>query len=288
MMFKTPAGEAEFMATYDAALAQWPVPYTAFHLPTRFGSTHVIACGPEEGPPLVLLHAGGTGIPIWLRNVAAVSQTHRTYLVDNIGDANKSQWTSPLRSRQDCSKWLSDVLDGLKLERAHLGGMSHGGWYSLNFALAFPNRVRSLMLIAPVAFAKLRLAFFFHFLGPMLFPTRAGMHRTIRWLSATGQLVDERLADQMFLAIKHFRYPKGGIFPTLFSDDELSGLQLPTMLLIGEREVLYDPKLAVDRAVKLIPSIRAELVPEAGHLLVLEKPELVNRRMVEFLESAGD
>jgi pimeloyl-ACP methyl ester carboxylesterase len=284
-MFKTAVGEAEFMACYDAALAKWPVPFTILRVPSRFGTTHVIASGPEDGPPLVLLHAAGTGSPVWIHNVAAVSQTYRTFLVDIVGDANKSEWSSPFRSRSDCAAWLSDVLDGLKLDRTHLGGMSFGAWQSLNFALTAPHRVKSLTLLAPAAsFVKFRVSFFVYFFFHMLFPTRAGLRSVLKWLSAKGQVVDERLADQMFLGVKHFRFPKGGTFPSVFSDDELRQLRLPTLLLIGDHEVLYDPALALNRAVKLIPGICAELIADAGHLLIMEQPEIVNRRIVDFLE----
>jgi pimeloyl-ACP methyl ester carboxylesterase len=287
-MFKTAAGEAEFMACYDASLAEWPVAYASLRVPTRYGATHVIACGPEDGPTLVLLHAAGTSSTVWLRNVAAVSHTYRTFLVDIVDEPSKSEWSGPLRSRSDSAEWLSDVLDGLKIDCTHLGGMSRGAWLSLNYALAAPNRVKSLMLLAPGgSFTKFRLSFFVHFLFPMFFPTRARLHRTIQWLSATGQVVDERLVDQMFLAVKHFQFPKGGIYPTVFSDAELRRLRLPTLLLVGDHEVLYDPTSALDRAVRLIPGIRAELIADAGHLLIMEQPEIVNGRMVEFLESTG-
>jgi len=222
----------------------------------------------------------------WGSNDPALSQTYRTYLVDIVGDANKSQWTGPLRSRPDCAEWLSDVFDGLEIDQAHLGGISYGGGQALNFTLAAPKRVKSLMLLSPAAsFAKFRLSFFVHFLGPMLFPSRGRVDGVLRWLSAKGQVVDERLAEQMFQAGKHFRFPKGGIYPTVFSDDELMSLSLPTMLLIGEREVIYDPRAALERAVKLIPGIRAELIPNAGHLLNMEQADLINQRMMEFLES---
>jgi len=286
MMFKTPAGEAAFMATYDAALSQWPVPYAVTIVPTRFGSTHVIVCGPEDGPPLVLLHAMGTSSTIWIRNIAALSQTYRTFLVDTAGDANKSVWSAPITNGADGAQWLSEVLDGLKIESTHLGGYSYGGWLAINFALAFPHRLKSLLLLAPAAsFARLSFGFFANFLAPMLFPTRARVHKTFRWLSATGQMVDERLADQMFLAVRHFRFPKGGTYPQLFSDDQLARLRPPVLLLVGDHEVIYSPRRVVDRALRLIPGIQAELIPNASHLLALEQPEIVNRRILEFLGS---
>jgi hypothetical protein len=54
--FKTPEGEARFYAAYDAALKRWPVPYEEMDIPTRFGTTHVVASGPKDASPLVLLH----------------------------------------------------------------------------------------------------------------------------------------------------------------------------------------------------------------------------------------
>lgn len=284
MNFKTPAGEAAFMAAYDAALAAWPVPYTIQRVPTGYGTTHVIVCGPEEGEPLVLLHAMGTGSPVWIRNVAALSRTFRTYLVDIPGDANKSEWTAPFRSRADSSKWLTELLDGLALERTHMGGMSYGGFTALNFALANPGRLKRMFLVAPAAsLDKLPFSFFVHFLGPAIIPSRALVHKTFCWLSATGHSVDERLADQMFLGVRHFRFAKG-MYPSVFTDDELRRLRVPTLLLIGEQEVIYaDLHRAVDRAVKLIPGIQAELVPNASHLLIMERPDVVNQRVLAFL-----
>jgi pimeloyl-ACP methyl ester carboxylesterase len=284
MMFKTPAGEAAFMACYDAALTAWPVPYQALHLPTRFGTTHVIASGPAEGPALVLLHASGTSSTVWIRNTAALSQTYRTFLVDIVGEPNKSVWSSPFRSRSDCAAWLADVLDGLGLKRAHVGGISYGGWQALNYALTAPEQVESLMLLAPAAsLAKFSMAFFLHFLGPMLLPSKERVRGTFRWLSANGQVVDERLAEQMYLAVRHFRFAKGGVFPTVYTDDELRSLRPPTLLLIGDHEVIYDPSRALDRARRLIPGIEADIVQNAGHLLNMEQPDMVNRRMLAFL-----
>ena len=53
--FKTPEGEAAYLAAYDAAMKLWPVPYEEMDIPTRFGMTHVVVSGPKDAPPLVLL-----------------------------------------------------------------------------------------------------------------------------------------------------------------------------------------------------------------------------------------
>ena len=56
-VFTSPAGEAEFMQAYQAILEKWPVPYQELTVPSRWGETHIIASGPEDAPPVVLLHA---------------------------------------------------------------------------------------------------------------------------------------------------------------------------------------------------------------------------------------
>jgi hypothetical protein len=54
--FRTPEGQAAFLAAYDAAMKLWPVPYEEIEIPSRFGMTHVVVSGPKDAPPLVLLH----------------------------------------------------------------------------------------------------------------------------------------------------------------------------------------------------------------------------------------
>ncbi|HWI60773.1 MAG TPA: alpha/beta fold hydrolase, partial [Symbiobacteriaceae bacterium] len=274
-------------ACYNELLASWPVPFTRVRLSSRFGTTHVIICGPEDGPPLVLLHASGTSSTVWSRNVGALSRTYRTYLVDIIGDPNLSDCTSPLKSRSDFVEWLSDCFNQLKIERADVAGISFGGWTALNFAMGAPHRVKRLVLLSPAGLMPFRLMFFVYFLGPILFPSKRRAYSVLKWLAGSQGAVDERMAEQMFLAIKHFKIPLGGIWPSPFPDDDLRGLRVPTLLFIGEREVVVKPRRAFERATTLIPGIQAELVANAGHLLNREQAESVNQRVLEFLAGAG-
>ena len=69
-IFKSPEGEAQYLATYDATLAAWPVPYQSLIVPTRAGRTHVIASGPEDAPPLVLLPMTFISATMWMYNMA--------------------------------------------------------------------------------------------------------------------------------------------------------------------------------------------------------------------------
>ena len=86
----------------------------------------------------------------------------------------------------------------------------------------------------------------------------------------------------MYLGFKYFRC-QGEANPDIFSDDELRSLQVPTLLLIGQQEVIYDPVASVERARKLIPHIEADLIPNASHDLAYFQANLVDKRILEFL-----
>ena len=79
--------------------------------------------------------------------------------------------------------------------------------------------------------------------------------------------------EQLYLGFKHYRC-QGEANPDIFSDDELRGLQVPTLVLIGQQEVIYDPVASIERARRLIPHIQAGLVPMPATTLLTFRPGL--------------
>jgi len=57
------------------------------------GPTHVIASGPKDAPPLVLLHAATASATQWFPNVKNLSRNYRVYAIDTLGDAGMSKIT---------------------------------------------------------------------------------------------------------------------------------------------------------------------------------------------------
>ena len=75
--FRTPEGEAAYLAAYDAAMKLWPVPYEEMDIPGRFGMTHVVVSGPQDAPPLVLLHGYMATLMMWSLNIVDFSKNYR-------------------------------------------------------------------------------------------------------------------------------------------------------------------------------------------------------------------
>jgi pimeloyl-ACP methyl ester carboxylesterase len=282
-IFKTPELEKQYMATYEAVLALWPVPVEPFDVSTRFGVTHINISGSLEKAAMVLLPGFGANSTMWFPNIADLSSQYRVYAVDTIGQPGKSIPTRQMTA-QNSQEWMRDVFDGLGIERAHLVGVSLGGWLSFNFALHAPERVRRVVLLDPAAsFERVSAAFFWHSLVPiMIYPSRAGLIRYFRWMTQDYQ-VDRNWAELMLLGILNMR-PQPPVRATVFSDAELRRVEAPTLLLVGGRSVIYNPERAYRRAIRLVPDLEAEIIPEASHALTLEKPETVNARILQFCQ----
>jgi pimeloyl-ACP methyl ester carboxylesterase len=282
-IFKSPQLEKQYFLVYEAVLAMWHSPIEELTITTQFGSTHINACGDKANPPMLLLPGFGANSTMWYPNIPALSRQFHTYAVDTNGQPGKSLPARTLDT-SNSAQWIAEVLDGLGIRKAHLVGVSLGGWLALDFAIQNPQQVNRLVLLDPAAsFEKMSFAFLRHSLLPfMIHPTRAGLIRFFQWLNR-GYKVDEKWGELMLLGILNTR-PQPPIRAFPFSDEDLRKLQIPTMLLIGGKSVIYDPQRVCQRATKLIPHIQAEIIPDASHALIAEKSEIVNDRILQFCQ----
>ena len=284
--FRSPEGEAQYHAAYEAVLKEWPVPYEEFFIPTRLGDTHVIASGPQDAAPVLLLHPAGGGV-IWIRNVGPLSQHFRTYAIDTISETNKSILARPIsirRHRREFAGWMADLLEGLKAERIDLIGNSFGGFLALNTALYLPERVRKVVLISPAATFVPIPAWAWHFMpanaiGPIIGSKRM-LLKPYEWIwqdfPREGPIYHLRTVTALTGRPRHWS-------PSVFSDAELRKIQNPVLLLIGDNEVIYKPERAMERATRLVPYLKAMIVPNANHIAEFTAAEYVNQQILDFL-----
>ena len=289
--FKTPEGEAAYLAAYEAAIKLWPVPYEEIETPGRVGTTHVVVTGPKDAPPLVLLHGYFATLTMWSPNIADFSKDYRVYAIDVMGQPSKSipDPDEPIRDAADFVAWLSETLDGLNLDRISLAGMSYGGWLALNFAMTAPERVRKLVLLSPAAsFQPIVRQFMLRGMLMGLFPTRLTVNSFFGWMGFkdTPDDTGSRCAlDLFYLGVKHFRMlpETARIMPSVFSDDQLRALHVPVLLLIGDGEVIYDPAKALAQARALLPNFEGKLVPQSSHDMCYSQHRIVDARVLDFL-----
>ncbi|WP_293676722.1 alpha/beta hydrolase [uncultured Phenylobacterium sp.] len=286
-MFRTEESQRRYIAAYDAVLAAWPVPFDTLQLPTRLGTTHVIASGPLDAPPLVLLHSLVASATVWRSNVAALSGHFRTYAVDVIGQGGKSVASGArIRGRRAFAGWLTDVLDGLGVQRASIVGCSFGGFLALSQASLTPERVDRVVLISPAGtFVGLSLKFMLTMLS---LPLRRRLRR-LMGDQREASMADLRMAprDAQWAALMGVMMAERPRLQTIsaavLGTPELRAIRAPTLLLIGDQERLYDPQATLALAKRRMPALETAIVPGADHIAAVAQPEAVNARILEFL-----
>ena len=142
--------------------------------------------------------------------------------------------------------------------------MSQGGWTALKFATAMPQRVTQLVLLAPGGVAPARTSFKVRAV-PLSLLGRRGAEAIVR-ITLGGQPVHEDAVRFMNLIMTEFR-PRIGALP-LFTDDELSGLTMPVLLILGARDPIVDSVRTALRMGRLLPRLKVSILPDTGHVLV--------------------
>jgi pimeloyl-ACP methyl ester carboxylesterase len=88
------------------------------------------------------------------------------------------------------------------------------------------------------------------------------------------------------LAGTEYGAPIGGFSPYPLPDEDLQKLKTPTLLLLGDHEILYEADQAIKRAEELVENIQTAIIPNAGHMVNWEQTELVTSHILKFL--SGD
>ena len=283
-LFKTPRGEVAYRAAYNASLRLWPAGWESLYIPTQFGLTHAVACGAAGGEPVVLLPAMAFSATMWYATVAALCREFRCYGAEFPSDMGLSAVTNAPASRADCVAWLRELLDGLGIAEASFVGASYGSFLALNYAIAEPARVKKLVITSPAAgIIALPRSFYVRMFLSMVVPGRSGVERIMDWIFADRFPLDHPVIQQLIVGSKALK-SRVKVYPVVFSDSQLARISASVYLLLGEKEECYDPESATERARRVMPKALVEVVPGAGHLLVMECPDAANQRILGFLQ----
>ena len=288
--FRSAKAKEMYLESYERMEKQWPVVSETRFVKTSFGLTFVRISGPADTPPLVLLPGANATSLMWFPNIEALSESYRTYAVDNIYDFGRSVFTQRIKSSDDFVEWLDELFDGLYLgDSINIMGLSYGGWLTSQYTIRFPERIDKIVLLAPAATILLLQPEFLKHATLSLIPHRKYVKKTMFLVledlvnkDEAGRAMAEELVEQMFLAQRCFK-PKMLPGPTVLTDIELQNLNVPTLYLVGENEKIYSAQEAIQRLNKIAPQIKTELIPNAGHDLSVVQAEMVNQIVLDFL-----
>ena len=237
-----------------------------------------------NGIPVVFLHANTGSSRVWEYQIPAFTAAgYRVVAFDRRGWGRteiRPDGSQPGSAADD----LRTLLDSLHIERIHLVGTAGGGFVALDFALSYPERLRSLVVANSIGGVqdpefldmgrRLRPPQF-DALPPELREVgpdyRAGNPEgTKRWIELEKisrppgpPAVAQPLRNRLTLAL-------------------LEKIHMPTLLLTGGAD-LYAPPPVMRLFAARITGAEFVIVPEAGHSTYWERPEVFNQAVLKFL-----
>lgn len=252
-----------------------------------------------DGPPVVFCHEFAGDYRSWDPQVRAFGRSYRCITFTYRGFPPSSVPNDPEAYSQDLLiEDLRALLDHLGIEQAHLVGFSMGGSVVLNFALKYPRRCRTIVIVGAGSGTTNRARFeqdiehTVALLGERGIdsfaetyaegPTRQPFKRKDRhgWQVFKRQLADHSPIGQALIMLGVLRRR-----PTIFQlEERLHDLDVPTLIVIGdEDEPCVDPAVFLKRH---LLSAGLLVLPQSGHAVNLEEPALFNAAVLEFFRLA--
>ncbi len=233
-----------------------------------------------SGPPLLLTHGYSSTSQMWQGQVAALSKNHKLVLWDMRGHG-RSDYPDDQAAYSEALTVadMAALLDAVGAERAIVGGLSLGGYMSLAFYRAYPERVRALLIIdtgpgfkkdeAREAWNKRALETGDRF-------DREGL-AVLKSASRERSDVSHRDASGLARAARGMLTQRDARVIEVLPD-----IKVPALVVVGADDTPF--LAASDYMAAKIPGARKAVIPAAGHAANIDQPQAFIDALLPFLD----
>jgi pimeloyl-ACP methyl ester carboxylesterase len=274
----------ELMTIYNEKVQDWPDDTRDIYIETAYGTVHVLACGSEENPPLVLIHAASMGAHSWAENLDPLLHHYRIYSIDNIGEGNRSVLKDALEfpdSQKEIADHFAFIMDALNVKSSPVFGASNGGFIATCYADHYPERVESLALFGPMGLTQLSGKSIMMLSIAIMYPFDFIRDEVTRWALGDDPYVAGKYGD-WFNAILRGTIPSVAQ-PVPMSTEQKSTMEMPILLFLGTQDEIVGDVASARQLALEYPDIQIEVL-ESGHMVAIEHAGYVNSVVSEFLE----
>jgi len=246
-----------------------------------------------DGPPLVLIHAGFLDSRMWDSQFQVFAKTHRVIRYDVRGFGKSDRPTEKFSDAAD----LLALVQHLNLAKVILVGVSNGGRIALDFTVQHPERVERLVLVATGVHGYESgpeedkvWEEFEKKMKPQKDLAREGRIREAvemdvnAWAPAQSPGSREHILsialDNSHILSSHPGKLQVSPDPPAFK--RLSEIRVPTLLMIGDRDV-EGMRMIMERLHGMITGSKKVLIRGADHIVNASRPEEFNQAVLDFL-----
>ncbi len=234
------------------------------------------------GEPIVFVHGFSLDSRMWQPQVEYFAKSNQVITYDMRGFGKSPLPDRPYSHVED----LWQLLDTLKVNKAHIVGLSLGGEVAIDYVLTYPDTVLSLTL------ADTSLGGYASTVDWRVYAKEQGLEQAKQnWLNHAVFAPSNRypeVAKQLRAMVDsysgwHWLYDDPRIKLDLPAIDRLWEIKLPTQILVGKNDLDYYHRIAGILADK-ISSSNLEYISDSGHMINLECPDGFNFLLKEFIE----
>ena len=245
--------------------------------------------GPEGAPVVAFSNSLGTTLAMWDAQAAALSGSFRCLRYDTRGHG-RSDLVDTGFTVDDLADDLAGLLGALGIARAHLVGLSLGGMTGQALAARRPELVDKLILVATAA----------HLPPARLWEERAEVVRArgmpavadnviARWFTAPNRASPgaEATRRQIVAEVDPRGYARCcEAIGAMDLRGRIGAIRAPTLIVSGADDPATPPAMGEEIA-RLVRGAQFAIVPDAAHLIAVERPDELNRVIGAFLGSSG-
>lgn len=286
-IYRSEKAGRQILDTYNQLLSMWNVDKEEKDIAITYGTTHVITCGDDRNPPLVLFHGvGDNSALMWLYNAQTLSRHFRIIAIDTIGGPGKSRPNKNYNKEFNDAKWIDEVLSKLDLDKIYIAGVSHGAFLAQYYALHRPERIEKIICMAgsvPAGNSGPMKTMMKIFLPEALFPNNRNTIKLLKKLSGENSGV----FTENPIILEHYRSLLKGFNNMAmayhkvepFSEEQIASIRDKALYLVGDD----DPFAKLGGKSALIQyRMNAKFYPKVGHGINHEISEEINREIINY------
>jgi 3-oxoadipate enol-lactonase len=243
---------------------------------------------PAAGMCVLLLHGLGANSDSWQLQIPVLTQAGFRVLAPDLRSFGRTGFpgsTSIAAMAADCR----ELLDALQIAETVVCGISMGGNVAQQIALDYPQRTTCLVLINTFAHLRPpRLRTWIYFVWRFILIYLFGLESQARIVAKSlfprpdQEIYRHELYQQVIMADPRGYRATMLALARFDSRLRLPGLRIPALIITSSDDTTVPPPLQTE-LVDLISGARQQIVPAAGHAVIVEKPEIVNHTLLRFL-----